>query len=318
MELMKLKNESDIRGVASEGVAGQEVNLTDEAVFLLASGYFEWLRRRTGKEELKVGVGRDSRISGPRILAALVKAAKSSGVAIYDTGLASTPAMFMSTVTPGFLFDGSVMITASHLPFNRNGLKFFVKEGGLESADIKEIIKLAEAGNFQERPGHSYHQIDFMSVYAGILVNNIREKTGGEKPLKGSRILVDAGNGAGGFFVDKVLAPLGADTTGSQFLEPDGTFPNHVPNPEDEEAGESISAAVLKHKAELGIIFDTDVDRAGAVDGKGRVINRNRLIALISKILLLELPRRHHRHRLHHLHRPGQIHRGGGRGAPPL
>ena len=118
----------------------------------------------------------------------------------------------------------------------------------------------------------------------------MREKTGKEKPLAGKKILVDAGNGAGGFYVDLVLKPLGADTAGSQFLEPDGAFPNHIPNPENETAMQSVCAAVRKHRADFGIIFDTDVDRAGAVAPDGEEINRNRLIALISAILLEERP----------------------------
>ena len=290
MDLKKLRNESDIRGVACEGIEGQHINLTDEAVYELCCGFFSWLCKRLGKEELRVSVGRDSRISGPRILEALKHAAQDMGVALFDTGLASTPAMFMSTVTPGFMYDGAVMITASHLPFNRNGLKFFVREGGLEASDIKEVIALAEAGDFDKKGAGTVEQIDFMHVYADILVDKIRKGTGKNRPLSGCKIVVDAGNGAGGFFVRDVLEPLGADTSGSQFLEPDGMFPNHIPNPEDKEAGESISKAVLENKADLGIIFDTDVDRAGAVDAHGRVINRNRLIALISKILLLEFP----------------------------
>ena len=101
---------------------------------------------------------------------------------------------------------------------------------------------------------------------------------------------MDAGNGAGGFFAEKVLAPLGADTTGSRYLDPDGRFPNHVPNPELPEAMDSIRAAVLESRADFGIIFDTDVDRAGAVLADGEELNRNRLIALISAILLREHP----------------------------
>lgn len=101
---------------------------------------------------------------------------------------------------------------------------------------------------------------------------------------------MDAGNGAGGFYAEKVLLPLGADTTGSQFLEPDGRFPNHIPNPENETAMRSVCEAVKNSGADFGIIFDTDVDRAGAVDENGEEINRNRLIALISAILLAEKP----------------------------
>ena len=109
--------------------------------------------------------------------------------------------------------------------------------------------------------------------------------------MKGLKIIVDAGNGAGGFYADKVLQPLGADITGSQFLDPDGNFPNHVPNPEDKAAMASICEAVIKNQADFGIIFDTDVDRSAAVDQFGNELNRNRLIALISAIVLQEHPK---------------------------
>ncbi|MBR2338557.1 MAG: phosphomannomutase/phosphoglucomutase, partial [Clostridia bacterium] len=99
-------------------------------------------------------------------------------------------------------------------------------------------------------------------------------------------IVVDAGNGAGGFYASEVLEPLGADVSGSQFLEPDGRFPNHIPNPENPQAMASICQAVLASKADLGVIFDTDVDRAGCVGADGREINRNRLVALAAAIAL--------------------------------
>lgn len=112
----------------------------------------------------------------------------------------------------------------------------------------------------------------------------------GSQPLKGFHIVVDAGNGAGGFYAGEVLEPLGADISGSQFLDPDGRFPHHIPNPENEEAMASVSAAVVRAKADLGVIFDTDVDRAGCVDAEGREINRNRLVALAAAIALEDHP----------------------------
>ncbi|MGC3443878.1 phosphomannomutase/phosphoglucomutase, partial [Enterococcus faecalis] len=87
-----------------------------------------------------------------------------------------------------------------------------------------------------------------------------------EKALQGFRIIGDAGYGAGGFLAEQVLQVLGADTTGSQFLEPDGHFPNHVPKPDKSEALKSIQTAVLANQADLGIIFDTEVDRSAVVD----------------------------------------------------
>lgn len=86
-----------------------------------------------------------------------------------------------------------------------------------------------------------------------------------DRPLAGLHVVLDAGNGAGGFFAGQVLAPLGAELSGSQFLEPDGNFPNHIPNPENKAAMDSIRAATVQNHADLGIIFDTDVDRMSAV-----------------------------------------------------
>ena len=100
----------------------------------------------------------------------------------------------------------------------------------------------------------------------------------------------DAGNGGGGFFATKVLIPLGADTTGSQFLEPDGMFPNHIPNPEDKKAMAAIQKAVVDNRADLGLIFDTDVDRMSAVLSDGQEVNRNALIAMMAAILAPDYP----------------------------
>ncbi|HEY9701171.1 MAG TPA: phosphomannomutase/phosphoglucomutase, partial [Allocoleopsis sp.] len=186
-------------------------------------------------------------------------------------------------------------LTASHLPFNRNGLKFFTNQGGLDKADITSILNFAQADQFiiNSTKG-KIEKRDFMAIYAQELVNKIRTEVNHsqhyEQPLQGLKIIVDAGNGAGGFYCDQVLKPLGADTTGSQFLEPDGTFPNHIPNPENPEAMASICDAVIKNQADFGIIFDTDVDRSAGVDSQGQELNRNRLIALISAITLQEHP----------------------------
>ncbi len=286
MDLMKLQNGSDIRGIA----LGEGANLTPEAAALLARSFVKWLTERRGGK-VTVAIGRDSRLSGPPLVEACVKGFTEMGAHVMDCGLASTPAMFMSTVTDGFLADGAVMVTASHLPMNRNGLKFFTKAGGLEKTDITALLQYAQVNDFAlpAAPG-TVVQKDLMSVYAAQLKDKVIRATGSEKPFAGMRIIVDAGNGAGGFYAENVLAPLGADTSGSQFLEPDGTFPNHIPNPEDSEAMQSIVSAVVKHNADFGVLFDTDVDRAGAVDRGGVELSKNRLIAAISAILLKEFP----------------------------
>ena len=288
-DFSKLRNGTDVRGIATEGVAGEHVDLTETAVCRIAHAFCVWLKKRLNKEKVLVAVGHDSRVSAPALAKATLLGITQSGNDARFTALSTTPSMFMLLKDENEpACDGSVMLTASHLPFNRNGMKFFTEQGGLEGADVKEILAIAEndleiadkKGNVEENP--------YLENYAKSLVEKVRKETGELLPLKGKKIIVDAGNGAGGFFADKVLVPLGADTDGSQFLEPDGTFPNHIPNPENAAAMQAISTAVKTVKADFGIIFDTDVDRAGAVDEQGEEINRNRLIALISAILLAE------------------------------
>ena len=288
MDLSKLQNGSDVRGVALAGVENEPVTLDDAAVRAIAGGFARFLRARLGKESCRVSVGRDSRLSGGAIAAALCETLAACGAEVTDLGLCTTPAMFRTTVTGERPFDAAVMITASHLPWNRNGLKFFTAAGGAESADVREILRLA-AEETPLAPGGSVARGEFMETYAAILREKIiAAANGNEKPLAGKHIVVDAGNGAGGFFAERVLAPLGADTAGSRYLDPDGRFPNHVPNPELPEAMDSIREAVLESHADFGVIFDTDVDRAGAMLSNGEELNRNRLIALISAILLSE------------------------------
>ena len=291
MDYKKLQNGSDIRGVALEGIEGQHINLTEQACRDIGRGFALWLCQKIGKKQgLRVAVGRDSRLSGETLCNWICDAMVQQGLEVTNFGMASTPAMFMSTVTEGYRFDGSVMITASHLPFNRNGFKFFTAEGGLEKGDIKQILTFAESTESTGLAAGNLTDGTFMDTYAKILADKIRSATGEDKPLEGFRIVVDAGNGAGGFYADKVLKPLGANTAGSRFLDPDGSFPNHIPNPEDKEAMESIMEAVRETGADLGIIFDTDVDRAGAVLSDGSELNRNRIIAMLSAILLREHP----------------------------
>ncbi len=341
---LKLQNGSDIRGIACEGPKGEAVNLTETAVRYIGMAFAGWLSDLTGKKpgEMKIGVGRDSRITGPDVQEVFMQGIRLSDACAVDCGMASTPAMFMSTIYPETNYDGGCMITASHLPFHRNGIKFFTKEGGLEKAQIREILLraakleadevLATGTGLSPRP----RSFDLITLYAAGLANAIRKETGFEptelpvvtevedetapitrapeedetaattrfsvekadlsnvsensKPLAGLHIVVDAGNGAGGFFVGKILNELGADTTGSQFLEPNGMFPNHEPNPENKEAMAAIVKATLENHADLGLIFDTDVDRMSAVLSDGTPLNRDAIIAMMAAILAPENP----------------------------
>ncbi len=292
-----LQNGSDIRGVAMAGIPEEKVNLTPQVASKLGLAFAKFVSEKLSipLQELNISIGRDSRISGPELAEEIIYELLNVGCSVQDYGLASTPAMFMSTITDGYNMHGSIMLTASHLPFNRNGLKFFMSSGGLEKADVTAILELAEKNESVKEPARKGIRkvVDFMSVYSSHIVANIRNSVKAadfDRPLKGFKIVLDAGNGAGGFFVDKILKPLGADTTGSQFLEPDGRFPNHIPNPENQDAMDAIVKASVNTKADLGIIFDTDVDRAAVVDQNGKQINRNRLVALMAAIVLEEHP----------------------------
>lgn len=366
LNLKKLQNGSDIRGIALEGVPGEVPNLCHAEAKALSLGFLYWLCKKTGKKcsELKISIGHDVRLSGHSLKKAFIEAVAPYDTVIYDCGLASTPAMFMSTIFEEFNCDGAVMITASHLPFNRNGFKYFDKDGGLNKEDIKDIISYGETSAWESSPllvnkccyenatdasfateSCNVKEADLMACYTAHLrqliidgvsadctsVNDgamtshqkvcyLHDSTNcddkcedsnnnfitsdcpdtcnsvlyngaaKEKPLAGMHIVVDAGNGAGGFFATDVLEPLGADISGSCFLDPDGRFPNHAPNPEDKAAMACISQAVVSSGAELGLIFDTDVDRSAAVDNTGKEISRNGIVAMAAALISDQYP----------------------------
>ena len=297
LDLKRLQNGSDIRGVSMEGVEGEPVTLGSNEAKALTRGFILWLQEKTGKHtaDMRVSVGHDSRLSADALKETLIYTLMEAGITVFDCGLASTPAMFMSTMFKEYKCDGAIMITASHLPFNRNGFKYFSKDGGLDKKDIKRIIDLGEAELIPEAVTlGSVTETDLIQVYSDYLkekiVREVAHPDHPAKPLEGLKIVVDAGNGAGGFFATRILEPLGADITGSQFLEPDGNFPNHQPNPENKEAMASISKAVLDNQADLGLIFDTDVDRSAAVDKDGKEIARNGIVALAAALIAVEHP----------------------------
>ena len=288
MDYKQLQNGSDIRGIALEGIKGENINLTKEAVYDLARAFLTYIRQKTNKQNCRISIGHDSRLSADELCHSILDGLIFDGAEVLDCSLASTPSMFMSCIFDEYDCDGAIMVTASHLPFNRNGMKFFDKEGGLNKEDISRIIEIAEKQEFDHQNNGSCRKADLMDTYSKHLQEIIKKGVNAkdyDHPLKDLHIVVDAGNGAGGFYVEKVLKPLKANVTGSQFLDPDGSFPNHIPNPEDKEAMDSICKAVVANKADLGIIFDTDVDRSSAVDRFGHPISRNAIIALASMLV---------------------------------
>lgn len=292
---VNLQNGSDVRGIAIAGVPGEEVNLRANETFYLAYSFAQWLSKKLNKntKQLVIAVGHDSRLSSGELKKGIFSGLMACEATPIDCGITSTPSTYMSTRFDEIKADGAIMITASHLPYHKNGMKFFTLEGGLNKNNIKEIISSIDESLPFILSDCSVRSYPLAERYSQHIADMIRKGVNApnyEKPLSGMHIIVDAGNGAGGFFAEHVLEALGADTTGSQFLDPDGTFPNHIPNPEDDVAISSIIKATVSAKADLGIIFDTDVDRAAVIDGSGNAIHRNALIALMSAITLEENP----------------------------
>jgi phosphomannomutase len=315
----RLQNGSDIRGVALDLVDDEPVTLTPARAFYIGAGFARWLKARksvdgTPSPSLRVSIGNDPRLSSDLLSASIAAGIASEGVNVLQFGICTTPAMFMSCILEKHACDAGIMVTASHLPANRNGAKFFLPEGGLGKPDIKEILELSFTAAEQDGllgAGSAWwvdHAIvaqrglgvdaslirqdkSFLSDYASFLRQIVIGECGiGPKPLQGLRIVVNPGNGSGGFFATEVLGPLGADVSHSINLQPDGTFPAHQPNPEDKGAVKATTEAVLKSSADLGIMLDTDVDRSGFIDKNGNPINRNRYIALAAAIALKKNP----------------------------
>ncbi len=292
MTYCQLQNGSDVRGVAI-ATDKEKVNLTPDGVNDIVQAYVCWLakEKKLPLEKLRISVGHDSRLSAEALKNGALAAITGLGAQAIDCHLATTPAMFFSLILPEMQCDGAIMLTASHLPFNRNGLKFFTVEGGMEKATLKTILQMADKNTPCQKQEKLISEYNLMDLYAKMLREKIKSAcANGDKPLHDLHIVVDAGNGASGFFAKSVLKPLGADIGGSQYLEPDGHFPNHIPNPEDKGAIHALKEAVLTNDADLGIIFDTDGDRMATVLDDGLEVNRNRLIALIAAILAPEYP----------------------------
>ena len=164
MGLLELKSGSDVRGVALEGY-GEEVNLTDENVKAIVGAFALFMKNRLGGKDITLGLGHDSRLSSERIKNAALEALKECGVKVLDSGLSSTPSMFFLTVNPENECDGAIMITASHHPAQKNGLKFFRKNGGLEGDEITTVLETAERGEKAEGTKSAHITNDYMKAY---------------------------------------------------------------------------------------------------------------------------------------------------------
>ncbi|MCE5201509.1 MAG: phosphomannomutase/phosphoglucomutase [Synergistaceae bacterium] len=264
--------EYDIRGIA-------ETELTDETVRLIGQAYGTWLSARGIKS---VTLGGDARLSTKRIKAAAADGMMNAGVNVTDIGLVSTPAFYWSM----YRFDvtGGIMVTGSHNPKEFNGLKVAYDKTTLWGDGILEFLKIIQEGRIITADiSGSLRVADINLEYIDMLVSKI--ELGPRRP----KIVCDSGNGTGGLYAPMFLRRIGCDVT-ELFSEPDGTFPNHHPDPTKRENLTRLIETVCNEKADFGVGFDGDADRIGVVDDKGEVIWGDRLMALYWREILPKHP----------------------------
>ncbi|MBW2128269.1 MAG: phosphomannomutase/phosphoglucomutase [Deltaproteobacteria bacterium] len=261
--------EYDIRGILEK-----DFNLED--VELIGRGYGTYLSEHGGTRAI---VGRDCRLSSPKIRDALVKGLLDSGTRVIDIGVCPTPLLYFAI--RHLEADGGLMITASHNPPEYNGFKVCLGPDTIFGEEIQEFRRLLERGTLREGKG-SVETYDIITPYQDYLARNITL----ERPVK---VALDAGNGTGGVVAGPILRRLGCDPV-ELFFEMDGRFPNHQPDPTVPKNMETLIRTVLDQGLEAGIGFDGDADRIGVVDDKGRIIWGDMLVVLFSREILKEIP----------------------------
>ena len=261
--------EYDIRGIADQ-------ELLDRDVELLGRGLATYLIRHSGRI---ICLGRDCRLSGTRLHEALCKGLLASGCNVLDLGVVPTPVLYYSAVH--FKADGAIMITGSHNPPEYNGFKTVCGSGTLHGESIQEVFKLITGADFETGQG-SVKQVDAVTPY----VNEIAQQFRFERSVS---VVMDAGNGTAGPVVHRLLEKLNVKAK-ELFFEMDGAFPNHHPDPTVLSNLKDLQAEVVGSKAELGIAFDGDSDRIGAVDEKGHVVYGDMLLLIFGREILSRKP----------------------------
>ncbi len=251
------------------------VELNDDVAYRVGRGYAQFLRPQ------RVVVGRDIRLSSAALTDALCRGLTDSGVDVYDIGVCGTEGVYFATFDGGY--DGGIMITASHNPPDYNGMKFVREQSKPISGDngLQEIRRFAERGEFPTaaRAGER-RTADTMQAYVRHLLSYVDAAK--LKPLK---IVVNAGNGGAGLIIDQLEAHLPFSFI-KVHHEPDGQFPNGIPNPMLEENRGPTVEAILRHRADFGIAWDGDFDRCFFFDSQGAFIEGYYIVGLLASVLL--------------------------------
>lgn len=268
--------EYDIRGV-------YEKQFDDAFAELLGKAYATTLLRQgVNVRSGRVTIGYDARLSSVSIKNGLIRGLNACGVNVYDLGLITSPISYFSTFA---LTDvvGSLMVTGSHNPPEYNGFKICIGRQTLFGEAIQDLRRTIEAGEFHKpaAPGTT-ESFDIFPTY----LKRYREEFG---EIRGPKVILDCGNGAAGCIARKLFESVGLQPT-VMFERPDGTFPNHHPDPTVEKNLVALREEVLKQKADIGIAFDGDADRIGVLDENGRMLYGDELMVLISRSVLKDNP----------------------------
>jgi phosphomannomutase / phosphoglucomutase len=271
--------EYDIRGIA-------ETELASPDIADLGRALGTYIQRHAGP---RINLGRDCRLSSPRLRDALLEGLLSTGCQVTDIGVVPTPLLYFSAVH--LEADGAVMITGSHNPSEFNGFKTVCGAGSLHGEAIQDIRRLIEARDFNT--GHALHQamgtehaMDVIPAYLDELSPQFAQPLSLARRIK---VVLDAGNGTAGPVVHQLLKRLNVDVT-ELFFEMDGHFPNHHPDPTVPANLQHLQDAVRAQHADLGIAFDGDSDRIGAVDENGAVIYGDMLLLIYGREILTRKP----------------------------
>ena len=258
--------EYDIRGIADRELLSADVEE-------LGRGLGTYIRRHSGGRA--INVGRDCRLSSTRLRDALVKGLLAAGCDVTDIGVGPTPLLYYSK--QHLKADGAIMITGSHNPPEYNGFKSMSGDGTLHGEAIQDVRRIIERGDFESGSGE-LRTVDVATPYIDEIASQFRF----ERRIK---VVADAGNGTAGPVMHRILEKLNVDAT-ELFFEMDGRFPNHHPDPTVPENLRELVEAVRRTGAELGIAFDGDADRIGAVDEQGNVVYGDMLMLIYGREIL--------------------------------
>lgn len=265
--------EYDVRGVYNS-------DFDVEFAFHLGRAFVTYVRERGGSKNPRLTLGYDARLSSPEIAQALADGFKKSGAHVLLLGLVTSPISYFSTFTVPNV-DGGIMVTGSHNPPDHNGFKISFNKSTIFGAEIKALEKIIQDKSYFDSPG-SEEKIDILSPYVERYHSEF-------KNLPNLPVVLDCGNGAAGSVVRRLYEAVGLKPT-ILFEKPDGTFPNHHPDPTVEKNLVALVNEVKKTGARVGIGFDGDADRIGLVDHNGRFILGDEMMALIAQDVLNEHP----------------------------